>query len=353
MNWSRPGRIWVPEAPQLMLRRHRETSLLVPKPTFGSIFHWELVRRDGSVKHRGSVHNLILDEGLAALHDNDDSHLGNNFYWRTCYLIVGTDNTEPAVGQSGVITPLASTNSAGGFSRSAGHSAGGGYVWGQEVRVFSFGSANGNLTELGTASGAHTDGARVNWNRQLFRDELGDPVTITKTSDEELRVTIETRLYWPATVVDSLMMATPGGDVETDYEIRPENVDSQWLFEDVGPGPGSSGGGFAGSLGDWTKHHRGVSFVGSFSFGATVQDINSIGGGTLSKTPSTIHGADYVEQTYTLTAAQGNFGGIEGIDSSAGADGTGYGVKFAPEIAKTSIDRLVVVVRQSIGRHTP
>src|SRR5690606_13071920 len=35
------------------------------------------------------------------------------------------------------------------------------------------------------------------WNRQLFRDELGQPTTITKTSEDQLRVTYEYRVYPP------------------------------------------------------------------------------------------------------------------------------------------------------------
>src|SRR5690606_7534789 len=80
--------------------------------------------------------------------------------------------------------------------------------------------ANGNLAELGFFSAA--DGGTM-WNRQLFRDELGNPTAITKTSEDQLRVTYEYRVYPPW---DDLVQEIEVNGVPVEVVNRPQQVAS-------------------------------------------------------------------------------------------------------------------------------
>jgi hypothetical protein len=149
--------------------------------------------------------NLILDSGL----NYGMSYAAPmGFAFIHNYIAVGTGSAEPAVNQTALVSELARTN--GSLTFGAGDS----YPATTEVglgkfmrrRAFDFGAANGNLTEFGG-----TDGSATNMRtRSLFRDEFGDPVTITKTSDEQL--VIEYTIY----ISCSPTVATAGGSVFID-----------------------------------------------------------------------------------------------------------------------------------------
>src|SRR5690606_9484008 len=61
------------------------------------------------------------------------------------------------------------------------------------------------------------------WNRQLFRDELGNPTAITKTNEDQLRVTYEYRVYPPW---DDVVQEIEVNGVPTEVVNRPQAVDS-------------------------------------------------------------------------------------------------------------------------------
>lgn len=153
---------------------------------YGCIFQAQKFKADGTITYQGPrFHNLILDCGLDAL-----GHSSMDYMMRRCR--VGTDNTAPSEGQTGLISQVAQTDTR--YS----------HTWGEQttepiyayIRTtfeFSIGTFSGdNLAEV--ALGKDRGDYDV-LNRQLFKDEDGNNTTITVLSDEGLRVTAEFRAY--------------------------------------------------------------------------------------------------------------------------------------------------------------
>src|SRR5690606_12005725 len=181
-------------------------------------FTVELIHaRTGLVKRRLHFRNLITNAGLDALAGGAAiSDLIN-------YLAVGTGSSEPSYTDTALNAEVARTNSDGGFGDSDAMVGSGNLVeyWRRiRTRVFTQDQANGNLAELGFFSAA--SGGTM-WNRQLFRDELGQPTTITKTSEDQLRVTYEYRVYPPW---DDLVQEIEVNGVPTEVVNRPQLVSS-------------------------------------------------------------------------------------------------------------------------------
>lgn len=105
------------------------------------------------------------------------------------YVAVGTGSAAPAVTDTALGNEVARTNSSLGLGIPALTvlvSEGEGYY--QFVRAFDYGEGNGNLTEFGGAAGTVASAPTI-LTRNLFLDELSNPVTIVKTPDEQLRIT--------------------------------------------------------------------------------------------------------------------------------------------------------------------
>jgi hypothetical protein len=136
----------------------------------------------------------------------------------TCH--VGTGSTAPAEADVALEVPLATTASNGGFPDLTG-AVGEDYARLRRIRVFGTAEANGALTEVGFSEGAVTD----LFTRQLFRDGLGDPTVINKTSDFELRVTYELRLLWDN--VDEVQVVDVTGSPEN--VTRRRGANTSWV----------------------------------------------------------------------------------------------------------------------------
>jgi len=169
-----------------------------PEFKVGCVFQAEKYRSDGTITYKGpKFHNTVLDVGLDLLVSYDfriDSGLLR-------YLNVGTGTSEPAVTQTGLINRVASTSSFYGSVTEDGQTTGTCYeVW-KATFAFAVGflSANTNLTELGLSQANNSN----YYNRQLFRDELGDPTVIPVQDDEGLRVYCEAYLYADMSLTDS------------------------------------------------------------------------------------------------------------------------------------------------------
>lgn len=124
--------------------------------------------------------NLILNTGLDyALADT----YGPQISTLHSHVGVGTGSIAPDVGQNALANEIA---------RSSNHLNLGptlevtnpetGRLQFMRSRAFDFNQANGNLTEFG---GSASSSASMN-TRDLFRNEQGDPITITKTEEEQL-----------------------------------------------------------------------------------------------------------------------------------------------------------------------
>ncbi|MHB1000740.1 MAG: hypothetical protein ACYC27_15980 [Armatimonadota bacterium] len=155
---------------------------------------WEIMLKDaatGEVKEHIPWHkNMILDAGLNRLLTWDRG-LANSLPTYTSdtaaaftYIAVGTGNTPPAASDIGLQTQLlrkqiTTVDSTGLISTDPNAPY---FIVGT---TFTETQANGDLKEVGLVSAA-TGGTF--FNRDLFKDGDGNPVTITKTSNDLLTV---------------------------------------------------------------------------------------------------------------------------------------------------------------------
>lgn len=144
--------------------------------------------RSGLIARELHFRNLIVDGGRELLGTSPlDTALA--------YFGVGTSSTALATGQTTLGAELFRTNSTGGFADTAGvWSAGNIYLSAKRTRVFTEAQANGNLTEVGIFNASSSG---VMFCRSLLKDAGGAPTTITKTSEFQLRIEYEIRLYPP------------------------------------------------------------------------------------------------------------------------------------------------------------
>lgn len=181
-----------------LTHRTREARAVVPAQA--GVRAWVEVRK----YYRGKTephfyhaqHNLILNKGL----DHGLANWGEIIYHpvegvQYCgfeqlfvYVAVGTGTAAPDVGQTGLQSELARTaaNLGLGAGRTRQRLSDGVHRV-TFTRAFDYGQANGNLTEFGAShSGNAADGTHT---RELFRDSGGNPIVITKTSNERLAIT--------------------------------------------------------------------------------------------------------------------------------------------------------------------
>lgn len=169
--------------------RERRAPQANPRATIQGWLDWRLVDRAGTERDGGQQSNLWLDQGLERMPFSSGSYgpFDTKKTWNSnpedffSHFAVGTGSTEPTVLDTALVSELARTGQLQDYAYTE-VSAG---VYDLMIeREFDFAEANGNLTEWGVADGA-VGNLLV---RELFRDELGDPVTVTKTSDYKLRL---------------------------------------------------------------------------------------------------------------------------------------------------------------------
>lgn len=177
------SRLILPGDPRFMRER------TPPKAPFGARLqgrlHWQLVGRDGKVKQEGEQSNLVLDSGLD--HVASYSIVTNGGAGVARYAAVGTGSTAPATSQTGLDSEIARTSTLGVVSYPGVTTETANGVFEHKIdREFGFAEANGNLTEWGFSPGSA--GTSL-FCRELFRDGSNNPITVTKTSSEKLRLT--------------------------------------------------------------------------------------------------------------------------------------------------------------------
>ena len=152
---------------------------------------WALINRDGITERQGKGPNLILDQGLdqVAAHPLRARAAGNNmptsgWFPIIGYAAVGTDNTAPAAGQTGLGAEVGRTT-ARFASDVIARPANGVYEFTKSIE-FDYGFGNGNLVEWGF-SFASAAGGNL-FNRALFLDGGGSPEVVTKTDEFKLRL---------------------------------------------------------------------------------------------------------------------------------------------------------------------
>ena len=327
-----------------IIRGGRIRELFVPamKIGFKGIVTVELIHAaTGLVKQRLQFENLITDVGLNALGSAlTIEQLVNS------YIEVGTGSTAPANADTGLVAPVSPrTNSNGGITEVAGSGSGYAYWYRRIVRVFTEAQVNGNLTEFGLFS-ASTAGTM--WCRQLFKDGLGDPTTITKTSLDQLKITYEIRGYSPT--VDTTGTVTLNS-VNYDWTSRAANIATSAAWG------ATAGGGVLKAFGGGNWSNGSLVAYDSHTLGTTSQGIQ---GSSTSAENDTFSAAAYTTDTFyrDLTGiwspSIANFGaGIGGYEMRfmSTASARGFQTVFSAFIPKDNTMRLTLVSRVSWGRY--
>lgn len=128
---------------------------------------------------------------------------GSGIEAQLLYFGVGTGQTAPTVGDIALEAQVARTNNNGGITDviTLASSPDWESVF-ERTRVFLEAEANDNLSEVGIFRNAA--GAPM-WTRQLLRDAAGDPTTITKTNEDQLRITYTIRAIPDLTIAQQVI----------------------------------------------------------------------------------------------------------------------------------------------------
>jgi len=165
--------------------RGKSRILTLPKLNIQCRFRAEKFKADGTITYQGpEFSNTVLDVGL-------DLFADNALYSFIVFCNVGTGTSEPAQTDTGLDNRIASSSSTYGSITHLTTNTDPLHYGKIQTIVFAIGSCTGNLTELGLSKSNNSE----YFNRQLFRDEFGDPAVITVLSDEGLRVTFDVRIY--------------------------------------------------------------------------------------------------------------------------------------------------------------
>lgn len=313
-------------------------SILLESPKIGlqGFFTVELIAsKTGEVLKRLEFPNLIMDGGLAAI------PTGETLAGMTTWFGVGTGTAAPSVSDTDLDTPMMHmvgstptpdrTNNSGGFTDVTGFNASPEYFYHRRTRTFLESIGNGALTEIGLY---RTNFGGVMFARQLFRDSGGNPVVITKTNQEQLRVTYELRVIPPQSDVTGTFSVR---SVTYDYTIR------------------------VAALAQWGQVYG--NFIGGD--GQAITEDNTLEARTdgFTPTPTSVSSQDIVPVTATSRDTVAKYEpptavfstGIGGCAFCA-LTSTGFNVTFglravwSPKIPKTTLQRLTLTTRVTWGR---
>ena len=304
----------------------------------------EIVRPGGIIRRTLSFPNIITNAGLDAI-GNGAGGGGDNIVDLLHHCAVGTSNTAPAATDTALGTQEGSrTTGNGGFADAAAIGAGNAFWEFTRTRVFLEGTVDGvNLAEVGFFQNA--SGGPM-WMRQLIKDDMGTPTTISLASDEQLRVIYKYRIYPNTTVASSTVTID---SVSTDIDVRAHDIDSAdvWGTDFIGSD------GMLEQLGVWTT-----------GLGASAQayEANTMPSTTTPQTGSGTAASSINPQTYT----NGNFfrdveyvwdpgvaNFVTGVGSVAFWGFGSFGshiITFDPKIQKDNTERLRLQMRCTWGR---
>ena len=334
MRFQRPGRIWIPEAPNIILARARDAYVdHVPSPMFEGYFNIKLIdSRTGDVRRELNFKNLITDAAL--------DYIGavNGVFACLANAQMGTGGTAPTVSDTTLQTPIGTrVIKDGGFPQVG---SGPSFAYWRAVYQYTFleANANGNLAEIGLFSAA-TSGTM--WTRQILKDVGGTPTTITKTSAERLQVTYEVRCYSPTADVSGTINIS---GTNYDYTVRASEIDNtNWQGNVTNFCAGTTGVASTtetAALGALTGAPPGITGFGGTT--STSQGIDTYTNGTFRRDHS------YIFETTTSNYATGLGALIFGNYSS----GNSWQIAFTSlKIPKTALNRLTLITRHSWGRY--
>lgn len=308
-------------------------------------FEVELVdAHTGVVKRHLEFHNVITDAGMNAIGDGT-----GNIADLQLYLAVGTGTSTPAQSDTSLDTEVARTSRS-----SASSSSGPNFDFTTHINEYEFGKseANGNLTELGCFD---SSSAGVMYTRQRFKDAQGNNTTVTKTSDDILRVRYAHRLYPDKTVkTKNIDVDVRGSLVSTTFSYQPQEIDDGgvWLAGGTN-GLGQHFGTWSGQSPDWWEDNTPP---GDFiSHGPLDPSVGERAGTVTFNTYGT--GNFYRDVVLSAGASEANFAAGVGSVAWTPLDSTqttnedqGFLLLFDPRIDKTSQDQVELTVRLSWSR---
>jgi hypothetical protein len=348
-------RIWIPEQ-----RQPKPINIKLPGPGLGGIVYLELIdAKTGKVKESHEFTNLITNNLMDGL--------GFGFFnlgdWRNDSVTdfgVGTGSATPAFTDptlSFQLNPLSSDN--GGFSAEQGFITGSGYPsdksgsyhYRRLTRVWTETEATGTIAEFGVFNNATPATLGV---RSLIKDITGSPITITKTDQDQLRITHEMRLY-PPVEADEVTGSIVIGATSYSFSASALNIDNEtvWGWTEA------ASIGVAAGLGFWTleawaaKSASGLIDVTgtlqNFNGGVTPAASDEDNSSSLFSYPGS--GSFYREGIAQWNPARAN-GDIKGFAfqlETFAADST-YQIVISPDIVKTDVQRLKLSFHMNFNR---
>lgn len=319
---------------------HKPTGLIKRKLRFrnvitNALLDWAMGGGGGAF---GAFPSYFFEDGWAAIGSGTDSS--------------GTAAYPPAVTDTTLRAEVARTQSRGSptIDVSGGYDTVGVYWWKKVTKVFLSGvGTNSNLTEVGLFS-ASSGGTM--FCRQLFRDNAGNPTTIAKTADDELRITYEFRIYPQQTSNTTTLTIN---SVSTTCTTRAYDVDSTSTGRYGGNG--TSQNGLINQIGRNWNSSTGTVYNASYSSNSmpalTNEQTGTATGPSAVSWGGYTNGTYYRDQSITFLPGLGNLtiGSI-----TWGAPNTQLGALFIttfdPAFTKTDTQRAIFSGRFFFGRGT-
>jgi hypothetical protein len=164
--------------------------------------HWQLIEKSGLIVAEGEQHNLVLNQA-------SEQFPVHGFDGVTAFAVVGTGSTAPNVTQTGLTSELVRTSSIpNGESDSITLFANGVYDI-RRVKEFSAAQVGTqNLTEWGFAP-VGSAGANLAV-RELFRDGSNNPITITPSATQSLRIVYVSRVTLTPVIAQNVSVNIAG-----------------------------------------------------------------------------------------------------------------------------------------------
>jgi hypothetical protein len=304
-----------------------EIGVNTPQPRLQGIISWELTRR-GIIINSGEVQNLITDVGM-------DSMVTVTPANSTVWCAVGTGSTAPAFAQTALVAEIGRVQRTDTGDNAITSGPAFAYWSFKKVKLFLETEANGNLTEVGFFN--QSSGGTM-FSRQLFKDLVGTPTTVVKTSADQLKVTYEVRAYPPTVDVFQSGLVISGTSYDFQTRARLINNISVWGIY-VGNGLTTSPGGRA--------------FESSAALGSTSSTLS--GANTARDTAvysSYTAGTFFRDITYKWEPSTANLaGGIGGFSTFGGDTIELFQSKVTPSFAKDATKRLTLVARLAWARY--
>jgi hypothetical protein len=327
----------------LVKGKAKGVDLAVNAPRFRGRFVVERWYKGVICTGRWEFDNLITDTALDQMATNS---IGNNTGSQAInYAGVGTGSTAPSNSDTALQSELSSpstnrTNANGGVTPTDTYTSGPPDYWEHVTTfLFDFSQSNGNLTEIGIFD-ANTSGHM--FCRQLFKDGGGTPVTVTKTSDDQLKVIYKLRAYPPTSDVTGSI--TISGD-SYDYTIRA-----------LGASGGSGWGDMCGNGALWANQEEEAKYIAWSGSIAARTDTSPTGSNASCDTDTVASytpGDKFRQHTLVWSAGSANFGGsgIQTVEVFPTRFSHGMmQIGFSPGLPKDNTMQLTLVIQNSWDR---